>query len=557
MAKTKQALRITWAAGGLVITFTLCLPIGARTLRFFDDDPIWREPVTQDVTAPSRYEPTLTYTLLVNLFGKPGDPELGQRARDLNTVDEVPDGPFFANHAGRVAMTSEGVARGANLGSGPADGPWRVVAAKSDGITPGFTVRDRNEVLWFLKFDPPGWRGMATGAEIITAKLFWAVGYHTVEYYLARLTPSLLLVEEGATVAQAGERERALQPADLERLLRRAERDADGSYRVIASKAAPGRPVGRLRFEGTRADDPNDVIPAEHRRSLRGYSVFAAWLNHVDAKAINSIAVLVDDGGRRHIRRYLLDFGSTLGSAAIGPREEWQGYEPLVERLGEVGRRVVSGGLRVPAWRRTQFFVAPSVGRLPRDHQHWDPVTWQPHAPNAAFRHARADDRFWAAYKLTFISDAMIGAAVREGQLGDAEAEGALAEMIAARRDRILRAYLPQVNPVVGLELQTDELTLNNAAVAARVAPPPTIGYRASWFLFDNATGESEPLATTESAGTRMPAPPLPSTLDTFVRVDVAAVGAAHESWTRPVSAYFRRQSDGWKLVGFERIPEG
>ena len=102
-------------------------------------------------------------------------------------------------------------------------------------------------------------------------------------------------------------------------------RDADGSYRVIASRAAPGRPVGRIRFEGTRADDPNDIVPHEHHRELRGYSVFAAWLNHVDAKGINSLAALVTENGRTFIRQYLLDFGSALGSGGIGPTEIWEG----------------------------------------------------------------------------------------------------------------------------------------------------------------------------------------------------------------------------------------
>ena len=36
-------------------------------------------------------------------------------------------------------------------------------------------------------------------------------------------------------------------------------------------------------------------MPHEDRRELRGYGVFAAWLNHVDAKAINSLDTLVTD----------------------------------------------------------------------------------------------------------------------------------------------------------------------------------------------------------------------------------------------------------------------
>jgi hypothetical protein len=39
-----------------------------------------------------------------------------------------------------------------------------------------------------------------------------------------------------------------------------------------------------------------------------------------------------------------------------------------------------------------------------------------------------------------------------------------------------------------------------------------------------------------------------------FIKVDLAAIGGP-EAWTKPVSAYFRRNQSGWSLVGFERVP--
>lgn len=552
MPTRRPRLRSAWLTLALV---TLAFSASARAPRFFDDDPIWTEPVTQNVANPSRYEPTLLFQTVVNLFGKPGDPVLDQRAKDINTVDEVPDGQFYVNRAGRMPLTPELVAKAANTGTGPAAGPWTVVSAKSDGITPGFTIRDVKNDLWFLKFDPPGWPGMATGAEAIAGKLFWAVGYHTVEYYIDSLTPSNLVIADDAKITPPGDPERGLKQDDIDWLLKKADRNADGTYRVIASKAAPGRPVGRVRFDGTRPDDPNDIVAAEHRRVWRGYRVFAAWLNHVDAKGINSIAVLINDGGKQHIRRYLLDFGSTLGSAAIGPREDWEGFEQLVETPGEIGKRVASLGTRVPAWRHMDFYETPALGRLPKDHRAWNPDTWEPHITNAAFRHARADDKFWAAQKLSSITDAMIGAAIREGHLDDPEAERILGEVLAARRDRILATYLPAVNPIVSPALEGGRLTFTNAAVVAKAASAPK-SYKADWLTFDNATNTSTPIASTNGDTTTLPTPSLPTGRDAFVRVDIAAVGAEQASWATPVSAYFRRTGDAWKLVGFDRLPK-
>ena len=544
MTRTRTAIVVFLAAAAV--------GAGAATPRFFPDDPIWREPVTQDVKSASRYEPDLTYQTLENLFGAPGDKVLGQRAKNINTVDEVPDGPFFVNRAGRTALTPAMVARAANTGDGPAPGKWTVVSAKSDGVTPGFTIRDSANQLWFLKFDPPGWRAMATGSEVVAAKLFWAAGYHTTEYYIASLDPANLVIGRDTKITPLGKMERPMSQGDIAWLLSRADRDSDGTYRVIASKAAPGRPIGRIAFHGTRADDPNDIVPHEHRRELRGYFVFAAWLNHVDAKGINSLSSLVSENGLSFIRHYLLDFGSALGSAAVGPREGWEGYEALVEQPGEVFKRVLSLGFKIPVWRTQEYFESPSIGRLPKDHSEWDPEEWWPHITNAAFRHMRPDDTFWAATKLAAISEDMIAAAVAEGKFGDPESEKFLAKAIADRRARILQKFLPKVNPIIDPAIDGQgRLTFRNLAVETGTGKAPE-GYRALWYLFDNATDRSTLVETTTGAQSPLALPPIPAS--EFIKVDISATGGP-EAWTRPVSAYFRRQGGRFTLVGVERLP--
>ena len=541
-----------WGLGLGAWLVLVSLTLGAQKQRFYPDDPIWREPVTQDVKNAVRYEPDLAYQTIENLFWRPGDKLLGQRAKDINTVDEVPDGPFYVNRAGRMALTPAIVARASNTSNGPAPGKWTVVSAKSDGVTPGFTIRDSANQLWFIKFDPPGWRGMATGSEIVAAKLFWAAGYHTAEYHIGALVPSNLVIGKDTKITPPGEMPRSMNEGDISWLLSRADKDPDGSYRVILSKAAPGRPVGRIKFSGTRADDPNDVIPHEHRRELRGYFVFAAWLNHVDAKGINSLSALVTENGRSFIRHYLLDFGSALGSAAVGPREGWEGYEALVEEPGEIGRRVLGLGLNIPVWRTQQYYESSTIGRLPRDHSKWNPEAWWPHITNAAFRHMRRDDEFWAASKLVAITDDMIRAAVAEGQFGDPESEAFLAKAISDRRLRILQTYLPKVNPIIDPALDRDgRLSFRNLAADMAVADRAP-GYRALWYTFDNLSDRATLVATTEETQSPMVMPPMPTS--EYIKVDLSAVGGP-DAWANPVSAYFRRNPNGWTLVGFERLP--
>ena len=168
----------------------------------------------------------------------------------------------------------------------------------------------------------------------------------------------------------------------------------------------------------------------------------------------------------------------------------------------------------------------------------------------------RDDDAFWAARRVAAFSDEMIRAIVHTGEFSDPAAEQAIGDIMIKRRDKILRAYLPAVNPIVTPRLENNRLSFENAAVAADVANAPE-AYRASWFHFDNATGDSRPLAETTSATTTIEAPAgLPTAGDSFILVEISADSKEHAAWRRPVRTYFRLDADGWKLVGLERMPD-
>jgi hypothetical protein len=216
--------------------------------RFYDDDPLWLEPETQDASGAAPVEIDLLYDLSYNLFGRPGDAGVGTRALNVNTVDEVPDSGWFTNRAGRLPLTTADVTRGPDATGGPLLGTWTVTAAKTDGITPGFTIKDSSGTRWFIKFDPPGYRGMATGTEVVVTKLMWALGYYVPENHIARLVPTDLVIAPGTTFTPFGGDRRPMTPADVGALLAKADRDPDGSYRVIASRALDGRPIGGIRF---------------------------------------------------------------------------------------------------------------------------------------------------------------------------------------------------------------------------------------------------------------------------------------------------------------------
>ncbi|HXH07036.1 MAG TPA: hypothetical protein VNI83_10645 [Vicinamibacterales bacterium] len=525
-------------------------PAAERALRFYDDDPIAVVPETQDA---GRVEPRaldLAAEFVENLFGRPGDPTDGVPAQNVNTIGEVPDSSWFTNRLGSRPLTVEAIARAVAPAGGPADGPL-LVDRKTEGITPGLRLDDARGTRWFVKFDPKGHRGMASGAEIISTRLLWALGYHVPENVLVRLRPAALRIGPQAVVRTRSGRTRRMTQADLDALLDEVTPEPDGRYRALASRALDGRPVGPFLFHGTRPDDPNDLVPHEHRRELRGLRVFAAWLNHVDSKASNTLDTLVrQPDGTWRVRHHLLDFGSTLGSAAVYPREPWEGFDYIFEGGREVALGIAGLGFALRPWRTVRFHEAPAVGRLPADHRDWDPGAWRPRIPNPAFLRAQPADAFWAATKLAAVTDELIRWAVASAELNDPAADAFLVRALIERRDAILRTYLPAVNPIVEPALDAGgTLRFANAAVRARVAPPPA-GYRAAWYRFDNATGTSTPLGETVAREAWLEPPAdLPREPGAFVRIDVAAEGGP-DAWRRPVRLYFRRGGTAWTLVG-------
>ena len=341
--------------------------------------------------------------------------------------------------------------------------------------------------------------------------------------------------------------------SDIDEQLRRAERNPDGSYRVMVSEALEGKPLEGFKYEGTRPDNPNDIVPHENRRELRGLRVFSAWVNHTDAKAINSMDTLVKEDGQSIVRHSLIDFNATLGSAGIGLRERRDGYEYIVE-FAPVWKALPAFGLYVRPWMTIDYPSYRGVGRF--EAVRFVPEQWRPRVPNPAYVRSRPDDTFWAARKLMALSDDLVRAAVRAGRYSDPRAERFLADALIQRREAIGRAFLVAVNPVVDPELSGDgRLSFGNAAVHYGFASAPT-SYTVIWQRFDNATGALERIGETSGTAGGVAAPRgLPADAGAYLRVEIAAVGGAHPSWAAPVHAYFRRTSAGWKLVGFDRLP--
>jgi hypothetical protein len=164
-----------------------------------------------------------------------------------------------------------------------------------------------------------------------------------------------------------------------------------------------------------------------------------------------------------------------------------------------------------------------------------------------------ADDAFWAARIVAQFSDETLGAIVDKAQFREEKAAAYLRSVLIARRDKVVRAWINSVNPLVNFRLAEDgTLTFENAAVEAQASTPAS-GYVIGWSRFDNATDAHMPVGTEETVPSAFARAPRGLETSDYIAVSVKGLHADHASWAEPVRAYFRREGAAWKAVGLER----
>jgi len=168
--------------------------------RFLADDPLTREPESQDASKAQASEIGDMYEMVYNLFVQPGYKASGRRAQNVNTVDEVPDSSWFTNRVGTTAIPLERLVRGPLVGAPPDPSQWVIIREKTSGVHPGVTARDAKGETWFLEFDPPYYPEAATAAVVIATKFFWALGYNQVESFISTFDPAHVTFDPKATL---------------------------------------------------------------------------------------------------------------------------------------------------------------------------------------------------------------------------------------------------------------------------------------------------------------------------------------------------------------------
>ncbi len=390
-------------------------------------------------------------------------------AEDINVYDEVPDSAFFQNRHARKPLSPAEIEKGYSENDGPAaEGEVTVIKGKTEGLHPGFYVQDAAGGKYLLKFDGSSNLELNTTAEVVSSRIYHAIGYNVPQYTVFSFDSNRLVPGENATATDHTGFKKKLTPELLEELLIQLPRDNEGRLRASASKILAGENKGPFKFTGRRKDDPDDTILHERRRSIRALRIFAAWLNNNDTRHSNTLDMWVTENGRSYLKHFLIDFNSTFGGAAGGAKPPMFTHEHMID-YGEMTKNILGLGFRESDWQKRWKMAGEKINEPPAqgylDNNYFYPEKFKVQFTSYALNDLTRADGFWAAKIIKSFSDEDLQAAIRAGRLTEPSDAAFLLKILSERREAITRYWFSQASPLDRFRLAGNKLSFSDLEV--------------------------------------------------------------------------------------------
>lgn len=517
--------------------------------RFADRAVLWHDPDDKPVPMPKPRDPPFHWVAIRDAIFLPADRVLrmdyGRESTNVNAVDETPDSTWFTNRwrdgsTGRPRHFSDAEMTAGAFGEEPRPRlPLTVTKGKDRGGNLGFVVKDALGRQFAIKIDPPGLVGMDTATEVVVSRLAWAAGWNVPAETLLHLRAGDLILSPKATTVDEAGNKIPLPPTRFKEILSKAPINEDGTIQALASLWIEGTVLGAYPYFGRRHDDPNDRVPHEDRRDLRGLGVFSAWVNNIDTTEANTLDSYIGKNGKGHVVHWQQDVGGSFGSRAALPMEYWMGFDTYLS-VDRIFSSLFTFGVYRYQWegeavatrRAREVAQFPEIGWFDADD--FDPRKWRAIFKNPAFERMTPRDRYWGAKRVVTLGEAEIRAAIAEGHYRKAAAER-LFDVLWRRRAAIARAYLPEVAALDYFRVAAGQLCWDDLYVEAGLSDGRGIRYRA----------DGEELRAAERCA------PLPRAGDYHVTT-VAARRSGDRDFGKSVRVHLAA-AGGWHVVGIER----
>ena len=513
--------------------------------------------------APKPFESPIIWDGVDNMLFRPLSEafafEKGSEAVNANSLDEVPESSWFSNRPFDEQETDLSACEPAQLldPQSAADGTWVIDKGKGDGSTAGFRLTIPGKGKYMFKGEPPDQPERPSAASIVGAAVYHLAGYNTSCEQIVYFKPSLLKLLPGLKTGENFGDDKVFDRAALDKILKEAPK-RNGLVRMQASAWLPGSLIGPFRYEGTRGDDPSDVVAHEARRELRGGRLLAAWLDHFDARQQNTMDSWISVQGKDsdtspgHVVHYYLDTSDCLGS-------EWDwneisrrlGYSYIVD-WGDIGADFVTLGIPTRPWDRVRHVPGREIfGYF--DVKNFEPDKWKNEYPNPAFSRMTERDGAWMARILAHFTPQRVEALARMADFTDPGATAYLASVLEGRLERILERYLTRLSPIGDLHVEGgDQLCGVDWAQRRMVREATSFRYTAGW-----SNGGALPVATRDRAAICVTLPHVArdggSADDAAERYVGVTIGDGVARGALVARLYDLGPSRGYRLVGVER----
>jgi hypothetical protein len=418
--------------------------------------------------APRPWDGTLYWDGAEQMFLRPLSEAVGLvttgESVNANSLDEVPDSAWFTNRLGVRPVSLDELRVNACpkdklLDPEAPDGSWVIDQGKTSGSTPGFRVQVAGKGKYLLKVEAHG-PERQVASTIIGEALYYAAGYNASCEQALWVRPSIFKLKPGLTARNGNFGE--LYPFDQKALdgMFAGSTKHGGLLRVSLSSWVPGYGIGQFMYEGTRSDDPNDVIPHENRRELRGARVLAAWIGNVDSREGNSFDTWMADtpGGAPdsspgHVVHYQMGTSAALGNVwSDDPLSRRFGYSYILD-WGDIATDFVTLGAVPPVYQTIQKAPGHAI------FGYWnvtdfDPERWKNEYPNPAFDRMTERDAAWMARILARVTPEMVRTLTEMGKLDDPSNTTYLESVLLGRLDKVLERYLIRLSPFADVHVE-------------------------------------------------------------------------------------------------------